>query len=109
MRFLVDAQLPPALAHWLEQQGYAARHVADVGLAAGNDTEVWALAVEQSATLITKDEDFLTIRNRAGEGPAVVWLRVGNATNRALLTWLAPRFAGVLSALNADETIIEVR
>jgi predicted nuclease of predicted toxin-antitoxin system len=33
MRFLVDAQLPPALARWLAEKGHDARHVADVGLA----------------------------------------------------------------------------
>ncbi len=29
MRFLVDAQLPPALARWLAANGHAAEHVAD--------------------------------------------------------------------------------
>ncbi len=31
MRFLIDAQLPPALAR-LEAGGYEAEHVADIGL-----------------------------------------------------------------------------
>jgi predicted nuclease of predicted toxin-antitoxin system len=30
MRFLVDAQLPPALANWLAAQGHDAAHVADL-------------------------------------------------------------------------------
>lgn len=33
MRFLVDAQLPPALARWIAAQGHEARHVADLGMA----------------------------------------------------------------------------
>jgi predicted nuclease of predicted toxin-antitoxin system len=32
MRFLVDAQLPPALARWLAAQGHEAAHVGDLGL-----------------------------------------------------------------------------
>jgi len=32
MRFLVDAQLPPALARTLEAGGHEAEHVADIGL-----------------------------------------------------------------------------
>ena len=40
MRFLVDAQLPPALARRLEAWGHAAQHVADVGMAAGSDHQV---------------------------------------------------------------------
>jgi predicted nuclease of predicted toxin-antitoxin system len=33
MRFLIDAQLPPALARWLSSAGHDAEHVADIGLA----------------------------------------------------------------------------
>ena len=32
MRFLVDAQLPPALADWLVERGYEAKAVRDLGL-----------------------------------------------------------------------------
>ena len=32
MRFLVDAQLPPALARWLGEKGFAATAVRDLGL-----------------------------------------------------------------------------
>ncbi len=32
MRFLVDAQLPPALARWLGEQGFSATPVREVGL-----------------------------------------------------------------------------
>lgn len=37
MRFLVDAQLPPALARWLTERGHDAVHVLDLGL--GDMTE----------------------------------------------------------------------
>jgi predicted nuclease of predicted toxin-antitoxin system len=37
MRFLVDAQLPPALARWRAEQGHQAEHVADINLAAASD------------------------------------------------------------------------
>ena len=35
MTFLIDAQLPPALASWLIQQGHTAQHVDDLGLRLG--------------------------------------------------------------------------
>jgi predicted nuclease of predicted toxin-antitoxin system len=37
MRFIVDAQLPPALARWLVRQGHEAEHVADRLLATAPD------------------------------------------------------------------------
>ncbi|MBU2807009.1 DUF5615 family PIN-like protein [Acidithiobacillus ferrooxidans F221] len=39
MQFLVDAQLPPALARWISAQGYSACHVADIGMASARDAE----------------------------------------------------------------------
>jgi predicted nuclease of predicted toxin-antitoxin system len=37
MRFLVDAQLPPALARWLAGKGHEAEHVADRQMEAASD------------------------------------------------------------------------
>jgi hypothetical protein len=62
VRFVVDAQLPPALVHFLISAGHQADHVADVGLAAAPDSEMWRYAQERGATIITKDEDFLSLR-----------------------------------------------
>lgn len=58
MRFLVDAQLPPALARWLADQGQPARHVYDLGLATADDREIWDVALATGAVVVTKDEDF---------------------------------------------------
>ena len=44
MRFLVDAQLPPALARGLEALGHQAEHVADCGLAVAPDAAIWKYA-----------------------------------------------------------------
>ncbi|MBU2758926.1 DUF5615 family PIN-like protein [Acidithiobacillus sulfurivorans] len=40
MQFLVDAQLPPALARWISAQGYSASHVADIGMSSALDLEI---------------------------------------------------------------------
>ena len=41
MRFLVDNQLPAALAAWLRQQGHEAEHVLDFQLAQAKDNPIW--------------------------------------------------------------------
>ena len=62
MRFLVDAQLPPALAGWLREQGHEAEHVEDVGLIASTDAAIATHAETNGAVLVTKDEDFSALR-----------------------------------------------
>ena len=41
MRFLVDAQLPPALARWLAQEGHEAEHVFYCFPPGITDTAIW--------------------------------------------------------------------
>lgn len=110
MRFLVDAQLPPALARWLTAQGYEAEHVADLNMKAAPDGSIWQFAMEKEAVIVTKDEDFASLRIRgSGQVPAVVWLRVGNTRRQELLRWFELMFPRIVMGLNDGEKLIEVR
>lgn len=108
MRFLVDAQLPSALARWLASQGHEAEHVADRQLEAASDSAIWDFALQVSAVIITKDEDFARRKILTVGGPAVVWVRLPNTRRRDLLTWFDAILPSVLSALERGETFIEV-
>lgn len=107
MRFLVDAQLPPALARRVEALGHQAQHVADCGLAGAPDDAIWKHAASIGAVIITKDEDF-AVRRLLQSGPAVVWLRVGNTRRHALLARLEAELPAIVLALEQGETLVEV-
>lgn len=109
MRFLVDAQLPPALCEWLREKGHDADHVADVGLLSADDEVIWRYASENSCILLTKDEDFIAIRHGAETGATVCWLRVGNASNSQLSVWLDKVFPAMVAAIETGEVSIELR
>lgn len=109
MKFLVDAQLPPALARWMCEQGHDAEHVEDVDLRNANDSPIWNYALNANAIIVTKDEDFAARVVRDSNAPTIVWLRIGNATNRALLQWWWPRWPQVLKLLGEGHRLIEVR
>ncbi len=109
MRFVIDAQLPPGLANWLREIGHEALHVREVGLAVATDTEIWRYACNQTATLVTKDQDFIGLAESPPEGSAVLLIRLGNTTNRALLGHLEPLMPELLAALAGGEKIVEIR
>ena len=73
-----------------------------------SDLLIWRYAAEQEAIIVTKDEDFATMRARSDDGPQVLWLRIGNATNRVLHTHLDEVWPVVLPWLEAGEPIVEV-
>jgi len=109
MRFLVDAQLPPALARFLEEQGHEARGVREVGLRDADDTAIWNFAERDGWIVVTKDEDFPERSLNRPTAPQIVWLRIGNSTKRVLLAWFAPLLPDVLRELAAGHRIVEVR
>ena len=98
MRFLVDAQLPPALARYLSAAGHHAQHVSDLGLERAADREIWARARDSGSVIITKDEDFLTLRVLQPSGPAVVWIRIGNTTRDALIQVISSALPAITPA-----------
>jgi predicted nuclease of predicted toxin-antitoxin system len=109
MKFLIDQQLPPALAQWLAERNCSAEHVRKVGLRDAEDNEIWKTAAARGMAIITKDEDFAARRARVAGGPAIVWLRIGNATNEALREWLEPRWEDVERSLKDGSGVVEVR
>jgi predicted nuclease of predicted toxin-antitoxin system len=85
MRLLVDAQLPPALARWFVAKGHAAQHVADVGLRDSTDEQIWKFALAHSLILVTKDEDFPSRVWIDEASFGIIWVTIGNCSNRALI------------------------
>jgi predicted nuclease of predicted toxin-antitoxin system len=107
LRFLVDAQLPPALARQIASFGHAAEHVADSGRASATDDSIRSYAAESSAVIITKDEDF-ALHRVLHEGPVVVWVRMGNTRRAELLLRFEIAFPALLAALERGETLVEL-
>ena len=104
---MIDAQLPPALARAIVQEGYPAEHVFDISLVHASDETIWDHAVASGAILITKDEDFVTRVKYLRDAVPVVWVRLGNTSRKALLE----RFAcsTVMSLIAGGETLVEIR
>lgn len=109
MRFIVDAQLPPALVRLLAAAGHQAEHVADAGLRDAEDSLIWQYAMDQQAIIVTKDEDFASRSLRSEAGPVVVWLRVGNTSSRALSQWFTPLIPQILDHIQRGDRLIEAR
>lgn len=109
MRFLVDAQLPPALARLLRDRGHEAAHVTEIGPADAPDRDIWQHALQHDAVIVTKDEDFADMVATGREAPAVVWVRVGNTRRTALLAWFEPLIEQIVEMVDSGDRLIELR
>jgi len=109
VKFLVDNQLPTALARFLTGIGTEAVHVLDVGLAQSADAELWSFAVENKFVLISKDHDFLHFLERTAPDGQLIWVRVGNCRRHALLETVERVWPETLALATAGERLIEIR
>lgn len=109
MKFVVDAQLPPALARSLREAGHDVQAVRDLGLREAEDSDIWDYALANHAAVITKDQDFAERLLASRSAPVIVWLRIGNTSNRALLAWLLPLWPEVVSRIESGDNLVEVR
>jgi predicted nuclease of predicted toxin-antitoxin system len=106
----VDAQLPPVLARWLGTTvtGVEAVHTFDLGLLGASDLAIFAAARERGAVVITKDADFVSLIERRGPPPQIVWVTAGNVTNAALRALVAVAWPRAVELLRAGEPLVEL-
>jgi predicted nuclease of predicted toxin-antitoxin system len=108
VQYIVDAQLPPLLAQALTQAGHASVAVRDVELREAEDESIWDYAARHGLAIVTKDEDFANLVWHSNNGPAVIWLRCGNTSNRSLLLLLLPLLDDIAERIVAGDRLIEV-
>ena len=109
MKFLVDNQLPTALARWLVSEGYDAVHVLDVQLAQSKDKDVWDYAQKESRISISKDEDFFQLATHSSETGRLLWIRIPNCRKAPLLERIGKEWPRITKAFENGESIIELR
>ena len=109
MKLLVDNQLPLALAVHLRGWGLDCVHVLDVGRSTADDLTVWAYAAAEGRIVVSKDEDFLLLAARPCDAGRMIWVRLGNCRNVALLSAFDRTRDPLLRAIASGQRIIELR
>ncbi len=57
---------------------------------------------------MTKDRDFLTLLDRLGPSPQIVWVTIGNTSNAFLRNILGSRLRAVLDLVQSGEALVEL-
>lgn len=76
MKFLLDANLSPVIATYLEHAGHEAVHVRDIGLRDETDEVILEHAGDEGYVVISQDSDFTNLLAYRGvDRPSLVVLR----------------------------------
>ncbi len=109
MNFLIDNQLPPALARFLQTQfNVRAMHVIDVGLRGGTDTEIWNYVSKTDSILISKDEDFANMVLQVPTAK-LIWVRFGNCRKAFLMDAFRRMWSQIVKRIESGDRLIEIR
>ena len=73
-----------------------------------DDRAIWAEAQRLGAVVVSKDEDFVHLRTLNPDGPAIVWVRIGNTSKRGLLGCFERFLPEIERALLAGEMLVEL-
>ena len=81
----------------------------DLGLRDATDEQIFAAAKRENVVVMTKDRDFITLLERLGPPPRVIWLRRGNTSNARLKEILARTLSEAIALLTAGEPLVEIK
>lgn len=85
MKFLVDHNLSPKLTAFLEPWFTGSVHTMELHFERTPDKGLWTYAAEHGFSILTKDTDFEKYSLLRGAPPKVVWLRIGNTSNKEVM------------------------
>jgi predicted nuclease of predicted toxin-antitoxin system len=109
MKLLVDNQLPLALAIHLRARGHDCKHVIEIAQDEATDATLWTFCTHDNRVLVSKDEDFVFLANRQGDKGRLIWVRLGNCRNPALLDAFDRVHDQLIAAIESGQRIVEVR
>ena len=109
MNCLVDNQLPAALSRFLTASGHPSQHVLDIALDEAMDTPVWDYAKTHDLIVVSTDEDFFHLAQRPNDTGKLLWVRLGNCRNDALLAAFQTELPNIEQAFASGQRIVELR
>ena len=86
MKFIVDAQLPKALANFLISRNFDAIHTLDLPRKnISTDEEINEISLLENRIVISKDSDFFDRYTRIKEPYKLLFVKTGNISTRRLI------------------------
>lgn len=109
MKLLLDENLSRRLVPLLQDVFPGTTQVALIGLERADDRTVWEAAKRDGYTVVTRDDDFLSLLSMLGYPPKIMLIAMGNCTNQQIVDALLSARAEIDAALmNGHVGLIEI-
>ena len=110
MTIWIDARVSPEIATWISNNfPVEAIAIRDLNLRDAKDKEIFEAAGEATAIIMSKDVDFVSLLDRFGAPPQVIWVTCGNTSNSSLKEILSNTLSKALELLDSGENFVEIK
>lgn len=113
LEFWVDMNLPSCLADWIYTEfKFPAKSFVQLGYQSTPDLEVFRNAANNPNVIVitTKDYDFINIKNEERSNPKILYLNIGNVTNKILRKIFDIYFSEAIKILSrSNESLVEIK
>lgn len=109
MKFIIDAQLPISLKHWLNENGQDAIHTRDLPKKnLTGDSEIIQIAEIEKRIIISKDSDFQKHRIVQGIPKKILMITTGNIVNTVLIRLFEHNFDTIKLVFEEGHELVEL-
>ncbi len=106
MKFIIDAQLPRRLSHWINDQGYHSIHTLDLpDENLTHDSTIISISMEQKRIVISKDSDFYEQYIVNGKPHKLLIITTGNIVNKKLIELFEINFKNICKILKENKVV----
>lgn len=107
--WLIYTQLPPKLVNVFIELGFDAVHTQSYSEGIFMSyTEIRKIAFKENKIKITKDNDFYNSHFKDAKMPTVLFLKIGNISNRELMILIKNNLSSTLSVLDKEAKLIMI-
>ena len=112
LEFWIDVNLPPIMAKWIQEDfGITAKSFKELNFDCEQDEIVFNIAAKRLNTIVitTKDIDFKILSEQINIRPKVLYLNLGNISNKALKEIFYKSIKNVITLFSeTDDFFIEI-
>lgn len=112
LEFWIDVNLPPVMAEWIKKDfGVAAKSFKELNFGTEKDIVVFTKAAKKFNAIVitTKDIDFKNLAEDISIHPKILYLNVGNVSNKMLKEIVYTSFKEVIRIFSqTDDSLIEI-
>lgn len=109
IEFWIDLNLPPKMVNWLRDEfNVAAKSFKELGFEVTEDAVIYKIAAQKSTIIIitTKDIDFINLQKDLGSPPKILYLNVGNISNKQLKEIIQKNFKEVIHLFTETNNLL---